>query len=501
MITDKTTYQRVMGHAPSGWLADQRGAVMVVGVFMAAFLVGSLWYIIGIGDAILYRERMQDGADAVAFAAAVYHARGMNIIAMINIIMAAILAVLVAFKLVQLMNTIAMAISCALSWTGIGAAICSFTSGLAPLINNAVQIAEKLVNTTLPILSKTQVGIAVAMPWVAQGKAVHVATTQYSEPVKGGGFVSVSLVPFVPKERLGLPVEEDEFSFLCKKAGTYVGELVFSPFGKFGGWVAGVIGSIVETCPGYFCGDSGGGGGWSGGSGGMPQGLSQSAIDKFAKEACEDKAKGKKNFDMDACIEDAKKDIEDELKQQNTSQSAMNGNGKTSKKVFWGAKNGNGYFQIWSVLVGNDQWPKKAETGVKIAAWNRSMKMPDIPWGKVAFAQAEYYYDEKGAWDDYKEDAMWNMFWRARLRRVHTPTSTFSSMIVDVVFDGILGKLDPLVAGALGGTEVMGSLFGQSMGSTFEEIVGKVHEGGGPWQGQYIKNPNLANTAKIEIIH
>lgn len=102
MITDKTTYQRVMGHAPSGWLADQRGAVMVVGVFMAAFLVGSLWYIIGIGDAILYRERMQDGADAVAFAAAVYHARGMNIIAMINIIMAAILAVLVAFKLVQL---------------------------------------------------------------------------------------------------------------------------------------------------------------------------------------------------------------------------------------------------------------------------------------------------------------------------------------------------------------------------------------------------------------
>jgi hypothetical protein len=501
MSTETATCRHVVGFAPGsgGLRADQRGAVMVVGVFMAAFLVGSLWYIIGIGDAILYRQRMQDGADAVAFAAAVYHARGMNIIAMINIIMAAILAILVAFKLVQLMNTIAMAISCALSWTGVGAAICSFTTGLSPWINKAVQIAEKLVNTTLPVLSKTQVGIAVAMPWVAQGKAAYIASTQYTEPVKGGGFVSVSLVPFVPKERLGLPVEEDEFSFLCEKAGTYVGELVFSPFGKFGGWVAGVIGSIVSTFPGYFCGESGGWG--SGGSGSVSQGVSQAAIDAFAKEACEEKGKGKSNFDMDECLEDAKKDVEEDLKKQSASQSGVDGNGKTPKKVFWAAKNGNGYFQIWSVLVGNDEWPKKAEKGVQIAAWNKSMTMPDAPWGKVAFAQAEFYYDESGAWDDYKEDAMWNMFWRARLRRVRTPAPTFASMIWDEVFSVITGKLDPAVAGALGGSEIGGWLLGQMAGSAFEEVVGKVHAGGGPWEGQFIKNPNLANSAKIEIIH
>lgn len=498
MSTDMATSTRNPSFATltGGLRADQRGAVMVVGVFMAAFLVGSLWYIIGIGDAILYRQRMQDGADAVAFAAAVYHARGMNIIAMINIIMAAILAILVAFKLVQLMNTIAMAISCALSWTGLGAAICSFTSALATPINKAVQIAEKLVNTTLPILSKTQVGIAIAMPWVAQGKAAYVASTQYTEPVKGGGFISVSLVPFVPKERLGLPVEEDDFAFLCKKAGTYVGELVFSPFGKFGSWVGKVVGSIVGTFPGYFCGESGG---W--GSGNVASSVGQAAIDAVAKEACEEKAKGKSNFDMDECIKDAKKDVEDDLKKQNASQSGVDGNGKTSKKVFWAAKNGNGYFQIWSVLVGNDEWPKKAETGVKIAAWNKSVSMPDMPWGKVAFSQAEFYYDESGEWDDYKEDAMWNMYWRARLRRVRSPAPTIASMLWGEIWDVVTGKLDPAVAGALGGAEIGGWLLGQAAGSAFEEAVGKVHVGGGPWQGQFIKNSNLANDGKIEIIH
>lgn len=481
--------------------SDQSGAMMVIGVFMAAFLVGSLWYIIGIGDAILYRERMQDGADAVAFAAAVYHARGMNIIAMINIIMAAILAVLVAFKLVQLMNTIAMAVSCALSWTGLGAAICSFTTGLAPFINKAVQIAEKLVNTTLPVLSKTQVGVAIAMPWVAQGKAAHIAATQYTEPSQGGGFISVSLVPFVPKERYGLPVQEEPFSKLCKRAGEFVGDLVFSPFGQFGGWVSGVVGGIVGTFPGYFCGESGG---W--GSGDIASGVSQAAIDAFAKKACEekkDKLSGaqKAFFDMDECIKDAKKDVEEDLKKQKGSSSGIDSNGKTSKQVYWGAKNGNGYFQIWSVLVGNDEWPKKAEKGVQIAAWNKSMTMPDAPWGKVAFSQAEYYYDDAGSWDDLKEDAMWNMFWRARLRRVRPPSPTVGGLITGELWNILMGRLDPKVAAVLGGAEIGGWLLGNAAQGAFEKAVGGVHQGGGPWQGQFIQNPNLANDAKVEIIH
>src|SRR3954465_13918874 len=82
---------------------DTRGAIRVMAVFMAVFLVGCLWYLVGVGDAAIYREKMQDGSDSVAFASAVYHARGMNIIAVLNLIMAAALAVLIAFKVAELL--------------------------------------------------------------------------------------------------------------------------------------------------------------------------------------------------------------------------------------------------------------------------------------------------------------------------------------------------------------------------------------------------------------
>jgi len=73
----------------------------VMGVLMAVFLVAALYHAIGLGEAILQRQRMQDAADAAAFSAAVVHARGMNTIVLINLVMAALLAVVVALKLVE----------------------------------------------------------------------------------------------------------------------------------------------------------------------------------------------------------------------------------------------------------------------------------------------------------------------------------------------------------------------------------------------------------------
>jgi hypothetical protein len=36
---------------------------------------------------------------------------------------------------------------------------------------------------------------------------------------------------------------------------------------------------------------------------------------------------------------------------------------------------------------------------------------------RVGVTDSEYYYDERGPWREYKDDALWNMKWRARLRR------------------------------------------------------------------------------------
>ena len=104
--------------APEGLREDERGAILVVAVFMAVFLVGCLWYLVGVGDAAIYREKMADAGDATAFASAVYHARGMNIIAMLNLIMAAALAVLIAFKVAFLLaTTIAVIAAILCPWT------------------------------------------------------------------------------------------------------------------------------------------------------------------------------------------------------------------------------------------------------------------------------------------------------------------------------------------------------------------------------------------------
>ncbi|HEX2673594.1 MAG TPA: hypothetical protein VHM25_22100, partial [Polyangiaceae bacterium] len=58
---------------------DSRGAILIVGIVFGVLLVGALWHIAGIGDAIAWRERAQDAADAGAFENAVWNARGMNV--------------------------------------------------------------------------------------------------------------------------------------------------------------------------------------------------------------------------------------------------------------------------------------------------------------------------------------------------------------------------------------------------------------------------------------
>ena len=72
---------------------DQSGAVMMTGLGMACFLIGALWFIIGVGDAIVFRDTMQETADHAAFTSAVLHAKGMNFISACNLIMLALFAI------------------------------------------------------------------------------------------------------------------------------------------------------------------------------------------------------------------------------------------------------------------------------------------------------------------------------------------------------------------------------------------------------------------------
>lgn len=81
----------------------ERGAIMVMGVFLAASMIAAMWYMMGIGDAILWRDHQQEAADSIAFTSAAIHARGMNFIAMINIIM---LLIVIAYLILCILRTV-----------------------------------------------------------------------------------------------------------------------------------------------------------------------------------------------------------------------------------------------------------------------------------------------------------------------------------------------------------------------------------------------------------
>ncbi len=485
---------------------DHRGAVLLISVFMASFLVGALWYIIGIGDAAIYRQYVQDGADAIAFGSSVYHARGMNIIALINLVMAAVLAVLVAFKIGQLILLAATAIACSNPFT---AALCPPLLSTHVPYNNFLTKVEKVVDTVLKVLYQTSNAVAVGMPWVAEGKAIVVGQ-QYKPTVDGGFMVSISLIPgqvenavggLVAKNknatgggapgsggaapagtgsvdtkkskdgmRWGLPVQDDEFKNLCGKAGEMVGEIIFKPFGIIPGLggVAGAVGKfaggigrgLAKTFPGYFCGDMADAG--------------KSISDKFkkdalgsadakAKEICEkqkkanddaadkakkDKAPAPDPFNMPNCI----KAIDNASGALGKPGGPSMGANKTSKKVYDPAVLGDDYFAIWAFDWGNLDDQSDAGKGVNIAAWNKAKAAGPNIFSKIGITKAEFYYEPRSGgptrwgknWDESKpfaksqggglaDEAMWNMRWRARLRRIRLPIPSVGAILASKV--------------------------------------------------------------------
>ncbi len=79
---------------------DTRGAVLIMTIFVSLLLVGVLYYLTGIGEAIRHGDRLRDASDTGAYAAAVMHARGMNLLALLNIVKLATVALVASMAAV-----------------------------------------------------------------------------------------------------------------------------------------------------------------------------------------------------------------------------------------------------------------------------------------------------------------------------------------------------------------------------------------------------------------
>lgn len=338
----------------SGLFADQRGATMVMGVFIAVLLVGMIYYVWGIGDAIMHRERMQDASDTAAFSAAVIHARGMNMLALINILMAAL-----AFVLATL-STIASMIGSAAFLAGLVCAGCPFGCvSCCEACPHAVQhgleydrvdrIRDNTDRYLRPVMNGMKAyatGIRYGVPVAAQAKVVSYGTEVYA-PVTDFGLMA-------PPTRLELPAQVDETTWACEdklltpvRVAAGVGVWFFGHASLY--MAGGVIAGEIEA---------------------------EDITNKF----CED--------------------------------------GYFTRITDDAMEMGNDEYQVQAYMIGSPdlEWTQKgvavATWGQDGDAGQIYSQMAEM--GRVSFAQAEFFYDD--AEEDSRE-WLWHLNWRARLRR------------------------------------------------------------------------------------
>jgi hypothetical protein len=149
---------------------DKRGAIAIIGIAAGAVLVLGLWHMVDVGNAIILRNKAQNAADAAAIDNAVWHARGMNVMVGLNLIMALVMSILVAWRVLELLLMFALVV------VGIACAFTGFACGaLAPLtrwnhwflskdpkvsdkvvkICAGINVAEKFVATVVPPFAAT----------------------------------------------------------------------------------------------------------------------------------------------------------------------------------------------------------------------------------------------------------------------------------------------------------------------------------------------------------
>jgi hypothetical protein len=362
-----------------------------------------------------------------------------------------------------------------------------------PKLQNAINKYENVVEKVLPLLSRAQRVVAWTTPYVALARSQGVAE-RYAPTATGGVMISPSMVPCVPggcdDGKLGLPVQEDSYASLCKKSGEYVADLAFfwmtGPLGilkeglkKFAGWLTG-------TFPGYFC----GGGGVDGGASGL-EGASAN-LDDLAKKACSATEKGEKDkyeqdkgsldgfdFDMKKCEKDKKKEFKGEIDKKlgpgagSQLQGSLSVDKMTPKKIYEGAKHGGFYFQVYGFANADSNWPRRTDKGILIASKAGGMSVPNGLFNAMRFAQAEFYFDRAGSWNDNEAQAMWELAWRARLRRVRP----MAPDIAEFTFGYATGKLGSLI-----GTQITQQLLD---GDFFKFVMG---QGGFDFAAEWLKD-------------
>jgi hypothetical protein len=388
-------------------LADESGATMVMGIFMAAMLVGMIYYVWGIGGAVVHRERLQDAADTAAFGAAVVEARGMNLIALLNVIMLALAiigtAMLVAREIVL--------------WTAIFATIdciaklgCCWATGccIEPCIDMGEHWVDyndirgdaddwnDRVSSAISALNTASNGIRRGAPVAAAGLVLAYGTTVY-RPTTTIGFADI-----LPLSTT-LAVENDPTHWACGDDAIIPG-------------IMGGTSSWTDT-PSIF---------------GFGVALGSAAFSAAATDV-------DAHYGLGLLVGG----FLGWLQHRNE---YCDGDPDSFMRVPEDDWLGEEPFQVRALMQGAPPFGWTVQ-GVAVANWGRtegttsilSNIPPDLA-NSISLAQAEYYWESEDG--DVKQEWMFSPRWRARLRRV---SLAGVGGPLGGIISGIATVLDPLM--------------------------------------------------------
>lgn len=232
------------------WM-DTRGAIMVMALFLAIFLVGAMYLVLGVGDALLYRRVMQDGADAGAFAASVIAAKGMNLHAVLNVAMAVTAGILLVLRSAEVLLEILLAILHAMAASIILAPkALPLIAVLTPAEASVERIGdgvEEFVRISHDALDAAHLAVQRGFPLLAEARAVDsMVSHQAYDPPVAAGFVIPLLGAALPEGGRGLPVEKDDVDVLCDRAANALGNRLSNVSSSVPRWLLKALGGAVE---------------------------------------------------------------------------------------------------------------------------------------------------------------------------------------------------------------------------------------------------------------
>tara|TARA_B100001750_G_scaffold247855_1_gene275234 strand:+ start:1935 stop:3122 length:1188 start_codon:yes stop_codon:yes gene_type:complete len=197
--------------SPGAVLRNENGAMLIVGIFMVMFIAAMLYYVVGIGDTVTYRERMQDAADAGAMTGAIFMARGMNIITLMNLTLASVFGVLIAAQTAFFLILAAMgnaSSKCSFPW-GIPHCIAAICFALMlPEACNKIDEAKGIVDDAADVTTGVQESVRNNMGYAAIAVVGKLGMDHYDPPV------TIPLGAYTPMD---LPVQPDPSPPICER--------------------------------------------------------------------------------------------------------------------------------------------------------------------------------------------------------------------------------------------------------------------------------------------